>query len=188
MEIVEDEMYCRKCKTETKDDWKICPTCGMVLKTNENCEETRTEGQMFQISAGDLTVSCQRRYITEVFIENQTITIKNYMNTKKFSTPIEYRFTTDEIVNIERCKKILLRKIHKIRLVSAGVMFLLTFATGLIYFVFASLLLTILTITNAQEKAVVLNLSDEKKIFIYYMDEDDIVLVERAIDMAKKNK
>lgn len=178
-------MYCQNCRMEIKDDWKICPACGTSIKKNRDCEEARTDRQMFEISAGDLTVSGQRRYITEVIIEDTIMIIRNHMNTKKFSTPIEYKLISSDIVNMEKCKKIVLRKIHKIRLVSAGMMLLLTFVTGLIYFVFASLLLALLTTINAREKALALNLRSGEKIFIYYIDEDDIVLVERAIDTAK---
>ena len=174
-------MYCQNCKTEIRDDWKICPTCGMPIKDNKECEETRTNGQVFGISAGDLTVSGQRRYITEVIIEDTVMTIKSYMNTKKFSTPTEYKIISYDIVNIEKCKKLVLRKIHKIRLVCAGIMLILSFATGMVYFVFAALLLALLTSMNAREKALKLDLGSGQKIYIYYIDEDDIMLIEQAI-------
>ena len=174
-------MYCQNCEMVIKDDWKICPTCGTAIKDNIDCEKRGTDRQVFEVSAGDLTVSGQRRYITEVLIEDKVMIIKNYMNTKKFSTPIEYKFISSDIVNLEKRKKIVLRKIHKIRLAGAGIMFLLTFVTGLSYFLLAAFVLALITTLVAREKSLELVLKNGQKIYIYYIDEDDIALIERAI-------
>lgn len=178
-------MFCEKCGKQMEENWKNCPNCGTSIKENVSCQYEEVAEQMFEISAGDVTVSGQRRLATEVIIKGESMTIKSYMNTKKLSLPTEYKIIPNDMVNMEKSKRMVLRKIHKIRLVCAGILLILGVVAGVTYATLVALLLTLFTALEAREKALELVLKSNQKIYIYYIDEDDIVLIEQAINNWK---
>ena len=192
-------MFCQKCGKELKEEWKLCPNCGAPIEQKGNQDnhngmakdkaskkESTNEIKM-EISAGELTISGQQRFTSEIFIKGNDVTVRNYMNTKSYSDPIDTKFKVKEIRQIKYVRHAAMRKIHKTRYIISGILFVLGIITFLLYFCLIALIIAVLNYINSCYKAMEISLVDGKKVYIYYSDRDDTIQIEKEL-MERKNK
>lgn len=178
-------MFCTKCGMGLQEGWSSCPSCGNGIHNDdvsyEKCEKQKERDIQMEITGGELTVSGQKRFASDIHIYGNQVMIKTYMNTKKYSEPVINEFSTDMVSQIRYVRHPAVRKIHKIRYVSGGVVFIAGVLSGLFYFCFLSLLMIGFNYWNSLWNAIEIGISDGRKIYIYYSDKDDAVQIESEL-------
>ncbi|OUP80761.1 hypothetical protein B5F07_19845 [Lachnoclostridium sp. An169] len=192
-------MFCVKCGKELKPEWKVCPNCGEpveqmkahdtpnMVSDKANIEDTSEYEIRMEVHAGELTISGQRRFTSEIFIKGKEVMVRNYMNTKSYSAPVDTRFMTRDIQRIKYKRHAVIRKIHKTRYIIAGILFVLGIVTSVFYLCLIALIIALLNYIDSCSKAMEISLVDGRKVYIYYFDQDDVIQIEKEL-MRRKNK